>query len=142
MTTQKERADYIVSLYQKLNPEKKISANSEIKNTTIWRLCETTGGPFQRIKKWCEQKIENLEGGEDVDLFKQEMSKNFELFKGRNKKYGDSWKVMRVQSIANLCEMKLNRISNMDKLEPKIEDELRDVSNYMIFALLKLIHNK
>lgn len=138
MRTQSERAVYIVSLFQKLNPDKEINRNTEIKNTTIWKLCETTGGPFQRIKKWAEDKVNKLEGNELYTDFKNEMDKNYQLFEGRSKKYGNSWQVMKVQSIANLCEMKLHRISNMDTLEPKIEDELRDTANYMIFALLKL----
>jgi len=142
MNTQKERAAYIVELYQKLNPEKKITSNTEIKNTTIWRLCETNGGPFQRIKSWCETKVNELEGHEDINLFKQESDKNFELFRSRHIKYGDSWKVLSVQSIANLIEMKMHRISNMQDLDPKVEDELRDVANYACFGLLKYLHKK
>lgn len=62
----------------------------------------------------------------------------FDLMKSRNTKYGDSWKVLSIQSLANLCEMKLHRIANLDKVEPKIYDELIDTLNYMVFGLLKL----
>ena len=33
--------------------------------------------------------------------------------------------------------MKLNRITNMDTLSPKVKDELLDTINYCIFALIK-----
>lgn len=62
----------------------------------------------------------------------------FELMLSRNEKYWDSWKVLNIQSLANLCEMKLHRIANLDKLEPKVYDEFIDVLNYMAFWLLKL----
>lgn len=60
------------------------------------------------------------------------------LMMSRNEKYGDSWKILSIPWLSNLCEMKLNRISNMDKIDPKIEDELMDTINYCIFALYKV----
>lgn len=60
------------------------------------------------------------------------------LMISRNKKYGDSWKVLSVQSIANLCEMKLNRIAKLGEVDAKTEDELIDTLNYMVFGLIKL----
>lgn len=79
----------------------------------------------------------------DMDLAKSEFENCFELMQGRNKKYGNSWKVLSITSLANLCEMKLHRIANMDasNLDPKVEDEAQDVINYMIFTLIKLHSN-
>lgn len=61
-----------------------------------------------------------------------------ELMKSRNKRYWDSWKVLTVQSLANLCEMKLHRIARLGEAEAKTADELIDVLNYCIFGLIKL----
>lgn len=74
--------------------------------------------------------------------FKYIQKQCFALMQGRNKKYGDSWKVLSVQSLANLCEMKLNRISQLGEKAPKTEDELIDVINYCTFALIKLDEQK
>lgn len=142
MKTQQERAGYIVRLYQKLNPDTKVDSNTTIKNTTIWRLCETSGGPFQRIRKWTEAKVNALEGNVVINDFREQVDENFRLFEGRQKKYGDSWKVLTIPAIANLVEMKMHRIANMDikDIDPKIEDEFRDGANYCVFGLLKLLN--
>lgn len=144
MTQQEERANYIVKLYRDINSDPNINTNTKIKNTSIWKLCETGGAPYQRIKKWCESKLPTLkvkeEDNEDMQLAFEQFVKCFELMKGRNIKYGDSWKVLSVQSLANLIEMKMHRIANMNtqQLDPKIEDEFIDTINYGIFGLIKL----
>lgn len=62
------------------------------------------------------------------------------LMRARNAKYGNSWKVLTIQSIANLIEMKMHRIANMNaqELDVKILDEFMDTINYAFFALMKL----
>lgn len=74
----------------------------------------------------------------------EQFKKCQDLMISRNKKYGDSWKVLTIQSIANLIEMKMHRIANMDtkNLDPKIEDEFSDACNYAIFGLIKLNQKK
>lgn len=74
----------------------------------------------------------------DREKFKQELDICYDLFVSRNSAYGDSWKVLSVQSCANLCEMKMNRIAKLGHKVPKTEDELRDTINYCVFALMKL----
>lgn len=146
MNSQEERAKYIVGLYRQITGDETINSNSKIKNTTIWRLCQGSGAAFQRIKDWCEGALEKRQikieegDGEDMKLAAQEFVKCFELMRGRNKKYGDSWKVLTLQSIANLIEMKMHRIANMNsqQLDPKIEDEFIDAINYGVFGLIKL----
>lgn len=141
------RIQYIVEMYKKIYPHINVTEETLIKGTSIKTLCKTDGGPYQRIRKWCEDKLKTLtptevkkEENQDMFLAKEQYNRCFDLMKSRNVKYGDSWKVLTVQSIANLCEMKLHRIANMDtkNLDPKIEDELMDTANYMIFALIKL----
>lgn len=60
------------------------------------------------------------------------------LVKGRNKKYSNSWKVLTIKSIANMCEMKMNRFRKLDVKDVKAEDEFKDTINYCVFALWKL----
>ncbi len=55
----------------------------------------------------------------------------------RNKKYGSSWRVLSIQSIANLIEMKMNRVAKLGEVDAKTLDEFSDVANYACFALLK-----
>ena len=55
----------------------------------------------------------------------------------RNKQYGDSVDVMRIQSIVDLCLMKLTRIQQLGSSHAKTEDELKDSINYLVFALEK-----
>ncbi len=143
-----ERINYLVSLLYELDPEGIYDGDYKIKNATLDSICEYPGGGYFRIKSWLEKKVEEKQNelGEkftpksDMELAREQFQKCFELMQSRNKKYGDSWKVLTIQSLANLCEMKLHRIANMqsDNLDPKIEDELVDTANYMIFALIKL----
>lgn len=74
----------------------------------------------------------------DAKQFKVILNSCYKLMLERNKSYGVSWKVLTVKSIANLIEMKMNRISQLNEGNIKIEDEFRDVINYACFALLKL----
>lgn len=146
MNTQKERAQYIVELYQKLNPEKKITSNTEIKNTTIWRLCEYNGAPFQRIKSWCEKKVGELEKtkiiNEDMKLTEEQFENCKKLMNSRNQKYGDSWKRLRLNSIIDLMIMKLDRCQKQELDDHAIEVELEDVVNYGVFGLTKIRNEK
>lgn len=75
---------------------------------------------------------------DDMKLAKEEFDRCFELMKSRNKAYGNSWKVLSVQAIANLMEMKMNRIAKLGEIDTKVLDEFQDCANYAIFALLKL----
>ena len=60
------------------------------------------------------------------------------LVVSRNKNYGNSIDYMRLQSIVDLCMMKLSRIRKLGKRNNKTKDELQDVLNYCVFALEKL----
>lgn len=140
--TPRDRTDYIVRMYKLINGE--ANPSTLIKNTSIADLCKFDSGPYQRIKSWCEKKIEEIEKNNkpklNLDMIEAEQlyKQCFELMKSRNEKYGDSWKVLTIPSLANLCEMKLHRIANLPEGAPKTEDELMDTVNYCIFGLLKL----
>lgn len=77
---------------------------------------------------------------QDMDEASDIASECLSLMRARNAKYGNSWKVLTIQSIANLIEMKMHRIANMNaqELDVKILDEFMDAINYAIFALMKL----
>ena len=83
----------------------------------------------------------------DMILMWEIMREAHTLMVGRNDKYGDSWKVLTLQSIANLVEMKMHRIARMDSknLDPKILDEFTDGLNYCamgVAALRKLEYER
>lgn len=56
--TKINRIKYVVEMYKKLNPTLEINENTLIKGATISKLCEFAGGPYNRIKEWCEKKLE------------------------------------------------------------------------------------
>ena len=56
MSDKESRIAYIIELYQAINPDSIVTRETEIKNTSIERICETDGGPYQRIRAWCESK--------------------------------------------------------------------------------------
>ena len=56
----------------------------------------------------------------------------------RNEQYGDSVDIMRIQSIIDLCLMKLIRTRTLKEEDPKTKDEFIDCINYIVFALEKL----
>ena len=98
-----ERTKYVVEMYQRLNPDIFVNAETRIKNTSIAKLCESNGGPYQRISKWLEKKVSALpaesEAEETNQLFESVIVECLDLMKERNLKYGQSWKVMKIQSI-------------------------------------------
>ena len=55
----------------------------------------------------------------------------------RNEVYGDSVDCMRLQSMIDLCIMKLSRIRMLGDAHPKTKDEMTDVLNYLVFAIEK-----
>lgn len=73
--------------------------------------------------------------------FKQILDSCYKLMLSRNKKYGNSWQVLSIPTIANLIEAKMNRISKLG-LDAKIEDEFIDAINYSVFGLIKLYESK
>jgi len=141
-----------------------VTKETLIRGTTINKLCEYNAGGFKRVSEWIDEKIqeinekkntktiedysteeiaklsESLAKNKDEEIFKEKLDECFKLMQGRNAKYGTSWKVLSIQSIANLVEMKMNRIAKLGT-DTKTEDEFKDAVNYAIFGLLKLQQN-
>lgn len=136
------RIKNLISLYQELNPDMKVTKTTKINNATIQAICNSSTGGYDRMVTWCNKKLSEKEeelAKEAIILqFKDELNKCFSLFQERNEKYGDSWKVLTVPAVANLIEMKMHRIANLPEGAPKTEDEFMDTVNYAIFGLLKL----
>jgi hypothetical protein len=78
----------------------------------------------------------------DIELFKLEQARCLELMVGRNKKYGDSWKKLRLNSVVDLINMKIDRCVKQDLDEDAIKIELEDIANYCIFGLMMVRHKK
>jgi hypothetical protein len=71
----------------------------------------------------------------------EQFNKCYELMKSRNSKYGNSYKMLRLNSIIDLMLMKLDRCQKQELDDHAIEVELEDCINYGIFGLMK-IRNK
>lgn len=138
MATQNDRIEYIVQLIKKIEPTKQVNADYMMRGTSIRKLCEYDTAPYQRIKSWAEKKVSELTSSTDMEKAKLQFEQCFEVMKGRNQSYGSSWNVLSVQSIANLIEMKMNRIAKLGVVDTKAIDEFIDATNYAIFALIKL----
>lgn len=140
-----QRIKYIVGLYQKICPDIKVTPDTLINNASIKKLCTSNGGGYTRIKDWCEKKVAELgkpELSPEMKKAKEQFHNCYALMQSRNKAYGNSWKVLSIQSIANLIEMKMNRISQLGEVDTKVVDEFMDCANYAIMALMKLNENK
>ena len=139
-----ERIAYMVTLLKRVGDEG-ASSETKIKGATVERLCEYPGGGYFRVIRWLEKQASELkqENSTEENLTPY-YKKCRDLMMSRNKKYGDSWRVLTIQSVANLIEMKMNRIANMknEDLDPKIEDEFIDTVNYAIMGLYKYNHDK
>lgn len=128
------RISYMIKLLQNISDET-ITRSTEIKGASIEKLCEFAGGGYYRVIRWLESKQKDDADKDLTPLYKECR----DLMKSRNEKYGDSWRVLTIQSVANLIEMKMTRIANMKEtnLDPKIEDEFIDAVNYAIMGLHK-----
>lgn len=139
------RIELLINYWQKLNPEIRIDSQSKIKNATIEKICWSDEA-FQRMTNWCEDRLKEKEQARlkeegDINQFREVLNEAYQILKGRNEKYGDSWKVLTIQGLANLGEMKLHRISNLGE-DAKTYDEFIDTINYCIFGIIKLKNKK
>ena len=138
------RVQELIDLFQILNPDTQITSEFRVRGTTLQKLGQTGSGGYQRVVKWAREKVAKLQSeatpASDADKLKLVYKHCFELMKGRNDKYGDSWRVLTIPGIANLIEMKMHRIANMNAqdLDPKIIDEFIDSLNYAAMGLQKL----
>lgn len=142
---EEKRFQDLLYIYKKANQK---DYNNDIINKSTKETLQDIAcskSRYEQLMKFYDNEVKKKREKQDQEKENEDMSEAekiyneaFELMKSRNLKYWDSWRVLSIQSIANLCEMKLHRISNLDKLEPKIYDELIDTLNYMVFALLKL----
>ena len=83
-----------------------------------------------------EDRLDTL--NRDMRQAEKQFDRCFKLMKSRSESYGSSWKVLQLQSIANLIVMKMHRVSHLDELDAKVEDEFIDAACYAVFGLLKL----
>lgn len=141
-----ERLAKLINLFSKIEGVK-VTGDYVVRGTSLKKLAETNGGGYQRVLKWAEGKVPKktpeptpLPVGPEMMEMKNQLKGAWEVMVGRNAKYGDSWKVLSIPSMANLIEMKMHRIANMTEkeLNPKIIDEAVDAINYSAMILYKL----
>lgn len=147
MTTTNEAIKYMCKLYEQ------VTGTPATSETTRWRSWDPKQNPtiakiatsiwgrqrfIDRHENKIKSKIKEIKTNTEMDEMETILLECLNLMKQRNAKYWDSWKVLSIPSIANLCEMKLHRIANMKDIDPKVEDELMDTINYCCFALYSL----
>jgi len=150
-----ERINYLIKLTKILEPGVLIDKNYMFKGASIEKLAEFDGPGYKRMKGWLEEKVNQIEleaqfkeeieieeDKTDMELAKDEFVRCFELMKGRNDKYGDSYKKLRLNSIVDLMYMKLDRCVKQSLDNKAIEVELEDIVNYGIFGLMKIRNEK
>lgn len=70
-----------------------------------------------------------------------------DIFIKKNKDYGQSWRIMRISSIADQIYIKAARIRNIEEkglslIDEGIESEFKGVINYCIMALIQIQKNE
>lgn len=136
------RLNDVLDLYYQATGETKSPQDVWAKNTTFEKIAFSRDWAYERFVNWAQKKIAERRATKknlawDAEEIRKVFNEAYQLMMSRNQKYWDSWKVMSVQAIASLCEMKLNRIAQLWELEAKTADELIDTLNYMVFALIK-----
>jgi len=141
-----DRLSKLIDLFSKIEGVRVTGAYA-VRGTSLKKLAETNGGGYQRVLKWAEGKVpkkapRTTQPPIDPEMLemKNQLRGAWEVMVGRNTKYGDSWRVLSIPSMANLIEMKMHRIANMTEkdLNPKIIDEAVDTINYSAMMLFKL----
>jgi 2-hydroxy-3-keto-5-methylthiopentenyl-1-phosphate phosphatase len=80
-----------------------------------------------------------------IALYDKEVNITKDLMMNKNHDYGEAWRDMRVSSFTDLILMKLLRIKQIEDNEGKtlvsegIDSGYRDMINYSVFALIKLV---
>jgi hypothetical protein len=80
-----------------------------------------------------------------IALYDKEVKITKDLMMNKNHDYGEAWRDMRVSSFTDLILMKLLRIKQIEDNEGKtivsegIDSGYRDMINYSVFALIKLV---
>jgi hypothetical protein len=85
-----------------------------------------------------------LEQNVIFDLYEEIAKKITSLFLKKNQDYGESWRIMRFNSILDIMLMKIMRLKNIEDKGGKtlisegIEANYQDIANYAIIACIKL----
>ena len=86
-----------------------------------------------------------LEPSEALRLYDEQVSITKQLMMDKNHDYGEAWRDMRVSSFTDLILMKLLRIKQIEDNQGKtivsegIDSGYRDMINYSVFALIKMV---
>lgn len=139
------RINYIIDLYQKMSGEP-ADFTTKINNASINSICMYEGPAYFRVKNWLEKKIGEkvqtekkgeLDIDKDIKAFHDTLKECLELARERMPKYGNSWRILDIKSLALLMMMKLDRIAELGENNAKTKDELQDVVNYATFSLIR-----
>lgn len=89
-----------------------------------------------------------LSAEETINKYDHEVAITKQLMMDKNHDYGEAWRDMRVSSFTDLILMKLLRIKQIEDNQGKtivsegIDSGYRDMINYAVFALIKLVVEK
>lgn len=149
----KQRIECLIELWSQIKPDDGLEVNefTKINNAEIQNICMYEGAAFFRVKNWLESTIgekrqKELKGELDIDgdvkKFRDVLNECATTMRGRMEKYGNSWRTMKIENIAALILMKMDRISELGSDNAKTKDELIDAINYCTFALIKFNEKK
>lgn len=144
-----KRFEELRSIYEKVNKKPYLWEIINEKTHETLQDIACSSQRFESLMKYYQDKLKECRSSnigisdEKLKIKAIEIQKKaLDLMMSRNDKYWDSWKVLTIPSLANLCEMKLHRIARLWEIDAKTEDELIDTLNYMIFWLIKLYEQK
>jgi hypothetical protein len=113
---------------------------------------------FIGILNYCVMALIQMELGKDAPLemdpveaqrlYDHQVQVTKDLMMNKNHDYGEAWRDMRVSSFTDLILMKLLRIKQIEDNDGQtivsegIDSGYRDMINYSVFALIKLVVEK
>ena len=113
---------------------------------------------FMGLINYCVIGLIQLELGseddEDMDVdhalshYNKFIQETHDLMEAKNHDYGEAWRDMRISSITDMILMKIKRIKQIEDNSGKtiisegIDSHYKDIINYSVFALIKLMEAK
>ena len=80
-----------------------------------------------------------------AELYDHHISENIRLLEAKNHDYDEAWRLMRISSMTDLILQKLLRIKQIEdnsgqtQVSEGLEANYRDIINYAVFALIRLM---
>ncbi|MDR3251264.1 MAG: DUF1599 domain-containing protein [Tannerella sp.] len=90
--------------------------------------------------------LADISVAEAIELYDKHLAATKELMYAKNHDYDEAWRLMRISSYTDLILTKLNRVKEIENnkgqvfVSEGVDANYRDMINYALFGLIKLIY--